>query len=194
MSCIKNRYNSVNFYFALIVIFFLLILFSGCLDITIDSKINGNGEITNYKVTMEMTSSTYQLLATSAKSQGYSSVKDIFVNSKSQNSWGLDYTNIDYLEAWPKDENKVKITLKNKNPFIPNPKSGMKISQTGNELVFKYNPFESGTSNQSSLISGYTSVISINYYLEMPGKIIDSDANIINGNSAPLYLPSWREI
>lgn len=180
----KNRDNSFYFYATIIAIFFLFILFSGCLDITIDSKINGDGEITNYKVTMEMASSTYQLIANSAKSQGYSSVKDIFINSKSQDSWGLDSTNIDYLEDWPRGENKVKITLKNINPFIPNPKSGIKISHTGNELIFNYNPSGSGTSNQSSLISGYTSAILVNYYLEMPGKIIDSDANTINGNIA----------
>jgi hypothetical protein len=185
-----------------ITILSLITLMSGCLGITMYTKIMKDGNVSDMKIEINTTSYVYGLMQSSAQQQGYATVKEYMLSnvSKEYGSSSMGGNTFDYNEEWSGDN--VKMTLTAKGSFKPG--DPIKIYRDGNYMIFEYAPTASPTptptptpnpygysfndSYMSNLSDAMLSGITFNYYLEMPGKIVDSNANAVNGNKAEWHL------
>lgn len=162
----------------------LIILISGCISISYDSKVDKNGGIEKYNMTLDTNSFIYSLL-----NSGNQSLKDNITSRGGK-----------YKEIW--DGNNVKIIIsgippenasveKSENYFIYRDKIGHLGS------VAQKNKTEKTDDIDKSFSNAMESPIKVHYYLEMPSKIIDSNADSVNDNKAEwhmLNLTSIRDV
>jgi hypothetical protein len=173
----------------LVIALSALLLSSGCVQTAIYSKVKPDGTISDFTFTLNTSSTVYHLLAQSAKEEGYSSLREMFSDPTyySQNNQRGELlagnSHFEYTEEW--GEGNVRMIFKSKVPITPDSGSGLQIYRDGDHLVYRHamnssTPQEPG-SEYSSLAS---SMFPLDYYLEMPGKIVESNANSIQGNKA----------
>ena len=153
--------------FALIIIFCVVI--AGCASISVYAKVNPDTTISNYKVSIETTSMIYGLMSGSLKSN-------------------FDQSLYNYDEKWTGD--KVTITVSAKNNIQSTDPTNWTIQKIDNRIIYDdkrlSNSFKPTDDNQYS--SAMMNTVSVNYYLEMPGKITSSNANTVDGNKAEWHL------
>lgn len=153
----------------------LMILVSGCLTMSFDSKVNKNGEIEKYDVKLKTTALVYSTMNNMCQNQNGISLKES-LKSECKN----------YNEVW--DENNVTIILNGENP------KNVTVEKSENYLIYKDrlgyldNSEKNSAESDDSLEKTFGSPVQINYYLEMPNKIIDSNADYVEGNKAEWHM------
>jgi hypothetical protein len=166
------------------------------------TKVQKDGSISDLKIEINTTSSVYGLIQSSAQEQGYATVKEYMLSNVSKEYGSSSGNTFDYNEVWSGEN--VKMTLTAKGSFKQDASSPFKIHKEGNYMIFEYvaaasptptpkptaSPYGSyyNDSGLSGLSDTMLSSITFNYYLEMPGKIVDSNANQVNGNKAEWHL------
>jgi hypothetical protein len=186
--------------FVIIGILLLAAVFvSGCFNVAMYTTVQKDGNISDMKLAINTTSSVYSYISTAAHTSGYSTVKEYMLSNLSQ-EYGTSLKNADYSEQWSGDH--VTMTMTMQGSFKPDDSSGMKIYRDGDYMVFKYvstatptptptpGPYDYmyNDSELSGLSDMMLSGITLDYYLTMPGKIIDTNANVVNGNKAEWHL------
>jgi hypothetical protein len=153
----------------------LMILESGCLTMSVDSKVNKNGEIEKYDLTMKTNAAVYSMLNTMSQEEEGKSLKE------SMSSQGAEYK-----EVW--DGNNVTMTIKGSIP------KNVSVEKNGNFIVYR-DKFENLANNKRDneedafgVNKAMDSAIQVHYYLEMPNKIIDSNADYVEGNKAEWHM------
>jgi hypothetical protein len=152
-----------------------MILGSGCLTMSVDSKVNKNGEIEKYDLTMKTNAAVYSMLNTMSQEEEGKSLKE------SMSSQGAEYK-----EVW--DGNNVTMTIKGSIP------KNVSVEKNGNFIVYR-DKFENLANNKRDneedafgVNKAMDSAIQVHYYLEMPNKIIDSNADYVEGNKAEWHM------
>lgn len=173
------------------------ILVTGCFSVSMYTTVQKDGNISDMKLAINTTSSVYSYISGAAHTAGYSTVKEYMLANMSK-SYGTSLTNADYEEQWSGD--RVTMTMTAKGSFKPDEDSGMKIYKDGSYMVFKVTstatptptptatPYGFNDSSLSGLSDMMLSSITLDYYLTMPGKIVDSNANVVKGNKAEWHL------
>lgn len=177
-----------------------IVLVCGCLSLSIYTTVQNNGNISDMTVSINTTSYVYGLIQQSAQQHGYSTVKEYMLANATKEYGGnaIGANKVDYNEAWSGDQ--VTMTMNIRGSFKPDEKSGMRTYRDGNYLVYEYAP--SGVMptptptpgpgtigyNTSGMSDAVLSGITLSYYLEMPGKIVDSNANVVKGNKAEWHF------
>jgi hypothetical protein len=144
-----------------------MVLVSGCVTMTVESKVNSNGDIADYKMIIETTATVYNLL----NNQADGGSLEYMVESQGGT----------YKEEWDKDEVTITVT-----DIIPDDEK-LSTEISDDYIVYRDSRFD-------DLEGG---VITIHYYLEMPSDIVDSNADSVNGNKAEWHIVnsnSMREI
>lgn len=186
----------------IITIISLIALVGGCLSISMYTKVNKDGNISDMKIEINTTSTVYGLLQTSAQQQGYSTVKEYMLSNVSKEYGASSGNTFDYNEEWSGEN--VKMTLTAKGSLDLGADSPLKIHREGNYMIFEYvatpsptpapmptvSPYGSffNESSMSNLTDTMLNGITFNFYLEMPGKIVDSNANVYKDNKAEWHL------
>lgn len=166
------------------------------------TTVDKNGDISDMKTEINTTSTVYGLLQTSAQEQGYATVKEYMLANVSKEYGASSGNTFEYNEEWSGEN--VKMTLTAKGSFSQDADSPMKIHKEGSYMIFEYMAMASPTPTPTPTKSPYGSYyndtdlgglsdamlngITFNFYLEMPGKIVDSNANQVNGNKAEWHL------
>jgi hypothetical protein len=166
------------------------------------TTVSRDGDISDMKIEINTTSSVYGLLQTSAQQQGYSTVKEYMLANVSKEYGSASGNTYEYNEVWSGEN--VKMTLTAKGSFKVEKDNPIKIHKDGNYMIFEYMAMPSPTPTPTLTKSAYNSYyndtdlsglsdamlngITFNFYLEMPGKIVDSNANQVNGNKAEWHL------
>ncbi len=158
-----------------ITILLLGILTSGCVSMTIDSKVDNSGNLQNYKVVVSTNSCVYGLLNSEMSDDGMTIRESVEANGGT------------YTEEWNEEEDEVDIIIEKIN------NESVDIQVEGDYIIFR-----DDFTDMSELTSRYddddmtsemvNSAIKIHYYLEMPGKIVDSNANTVDGNKAEWHM------
>ncbi len=161
-----------------IAVLLLGVITSGCLTMTIDSKVDGNGDLQNYKIVLTTNSFVYGLLTSEL------SEDDMTLREQVESEGGT------YSEEWNEDEDEVSIIIEN----IDSESTDIQVE--GEYIIFRdeFTDFPNQASEfedeeMDQLMNG---AIKIHYYLEMPGKIVDSNANEVNGNKAEWHIMDLR--
>lgn len=162
--------KKIGLYLLLIV----AILVSGCITLSIDSKVNSKGELVKYNVLIDTNSYVYNLLDSSSYEESGKSLRDDIVSQGFQ-----------YNEVWDGDD--VRITI-----------NGSSSGTAYVEKVDKYLMYRDNITTPSpdyqmdddlvGLGDAMDSAVTIHYYLEMPNEIIDSNADAVDGKKAEWHM------
>jgi hypothetical protein len=151
-----------------------MIVLSGCVTVSVNSKVNSDGTIESYEINMTMSEMVYGLMQRSASENGYSSVKEYLLSdiNKSQAE------KIEYEEK--SSEGNKTITLRFKN-FKPSENGSISVKKKNGMMIYEDRTFMgSGNTTQQ----GSSSKIQVEYELTMPGKIKNSTADSVDGDTA----------
>ncbi|QSZ68267.1 hypothetical protein RJ40_12565 [Methanofollis aquaemaris] len=158
-----------------------LVLVSGCFTMNVHATANTDGTVSDYRVELTTSSFVYNLLKESAKENGYANVRE-YVEAESGPG------SISYEEVW--DDDSVTLKIRSNEPVTPDGSNWTITKEDGyliyNDLRFQDGEEEMDTSDK--LTGALLSDCVLHYYLEMPGKIVDSNANTVNEKSAEWHL------
>jgi hypothetical protein len=164
------------------------VLVSGCLAVTMSTTVDGNGKITDVTTELNLSQTNYDLFASLIQmSSPGTDMKTYFVENYSK-SYGGPGTKVDYSER--KSNGYVYITLDaHGTDVIPEAGSNISVTKEGDYWVYRYltTGAESAAgvpSDVGSLGDALDNAITMDFYVTMPGKIVDSNADKVNGNKA----------
>jgi|GEM_PF-1734390 len=246
---------------ALAGILMFFVLLCGCVNLGMTEKysVDSNAQISHAEYDLAMDCSTYNLLALSARQEGYNTVKDAIEANLSRN---MGNGNIAYAEVWDPQTNRVTISLSRSDTYSPPPDSRISIQEDDDDTVtFQDTTFYSpgllqaftsagagmnpvpppppaptsetiwnastgsyqvvtitptpvptkwiwdssrrqyteiditpapvpqfNASEEQEMVRTMLSGITVDYYLEMPGKIVNTTATTVNGNKAEWHF------
>ena len=170
------------FKLVLVLSIVVVVLLSGCATVTVNTKVNKDGTIDSRKMVINMSSYIYGLLTESAKKKGYSSLREAFLSNVSEDM----RDKVTYDEIWSGDQVSIIVEARD---FVPKDNAKIKIWKEGNYLIYEDLTFMSKKEQPTDEFSNVIlSSFSLHYYLEMPGKIVDSNANVVKDNKAEWHL------
>jgi hypothetical protein len=171
--------NKIGLYLLVIV----AILVSGCITLSVDSKVNSKGELVKYNMVIDTNSYVYNLLDSSSYEESGQSLR------KSVVSRGLQYN-----EVWDGDD--VKITINGSSSDTAYVEKVDKYLIYRDNITFPSLDYQT-EEDPLGLGEAMDSAVTIHYYLDMPNEIIDSNADAVNGNKAEwhmLKMSQMREV
>ncbi|MBO8180906.1 MAG: hypothetical protein H0Z19_10620 [Archaeoglobus sp.] len=170
----------INFVFLLLA---LAVVLSGCATLTVHSKVSKDGVIENYKIIINTSSYVYGLLAEGAKKEGYNSLRESLMSEIPEEM----RDKVTYDEVWSGDQVSIIIEVKD---YVPRSDDRVKVVMDNGLLTYEDLSFMSGEGKTTSneINKAILSSFSLHYYLEMPGKIVDSNANVVRDNKAEWHL------
>lgn len=158
----------------------LMVLVSGCITLSVDSKVNKEGEIVQYHMIIDTNSYVYSILNSEA-SEGGETFRESIISQGGE-----------YEEVWDGDD--VKIIIKGLPP------ENAYTEKSGEYLIYRdpigdsASDYRNGAEDPFGMSETMDSVIKIHYYLEMPGEIIDSNADFVDGNKAEWHMVTLSSI
>ncbi len=153
----------------LVVLLFACASIAGCATMSVYAKVNPDTTISNYKVTLETTSTVYGLIGDQLKSN-------------------FDADLMNYSEQRTGDN--VTITVTAKNTLQSNDTANWSVKKVDNRMVYFDNRLTSMSEKDASnaISDAMLKSVAVHYYLEMPGKITTSNANKTDNNKAEWHL------
>ncbi|KAB1196033.1 MULTISPECIES: hypothetical protein [Haloferax] len=162
----------------------LLLVLAGCAQVTVHSEVTADGEVSELTYQINMSRTAYGYLEESAEEDGYDNVTESMLAEFDES----ERQDVEVSEAYRGD--RVTLTMTRRN-FVPDGDSGIEITSEDGKIVYEDTTFvnetaaaEEETDFEKSLSSG----LAVDYYLTMPGKITDSNADSVDGNTA-----EWHE-
>ncbi|MCS3924113.1 hypothetical protein [Methanosalsum natronophilum] len=149
----------------LILVLSTVLLLSGCVDMTIDSKIDRDGNINHYDIKLEMDSITYDL-----------------INEEEPLEQEVERMGGTYSETWEEGTVTVIMEFDNADPEIIEVTSRVENGY----LVFE----DKLASDRLQMYSGFT----LTYNLEMPGPIVETNADVVSENTAQWNISGPGEL
>ncbi len=158
----------------------LMILVSGCLTLSVDSKVNKEGEIVQCHMIIDTNSYVYSILNSEASEDGETLRESII-------SQGGEYE-----EVWDGDD--VKITIKGLPPENAYTEKSEEYLIYRDSIGDSASDYQNGVQAPFRMSESMDSVMKIHYYLEMPGEIVDSNADFVDGNKAEWHMVTLSSI
>lgn len=159
-------------------------LLAGCAQISVHSSVTADGTIEEYRLQINTSREVYGFLEQAAEDEGYDSFRESIVSDFDEER----AETIEYDEAFDGDEVTVTITA---TDVEPGPDSGISITEDGDTLIYEDRTFLNETARgepETEMQRTIMSTVSVDYYLTMPGEIVDSNADVVDGNTA-----EWHE-
>ena len=158
----------------------LMVLVSGCITLSVDSKVNKEGEIVQYYMIIDTNSYVYSILNSEA-SEGGETFRESIISQGGE-----------YEEVWDGDD--VKITIKGLPPENAYTEKSEEYLIYRDPIGDSTSDYQSGAEDPFGMRNAMDSAIKIHYYLEMPGEIVDSNADFVDGNKAEWHMVTLSSI
>lgn len=162
----------------------LLLLLAGCAQVTVHSTVNADGSIAEQTYQINMTRTAYGYLEESAEQDGYDSVEASIMSDLNES----EREQIEYTEEYNGDTVTMTLT---RTDFVPTGDDRISVTTEDGELVYEDLSFvdeAAAAEAETDFSQSITSGMSVDYYLTMPGEITDSNADVVDGNTA-----EWHE-
>ena len=164
----------------------LLLVLAGCAQIAVHSTVAADGTIAEYRIELNTSRTVYGFLEEGVEQQGYDSLRDYFVSNVDEDRVG----EVTYDESFEGSTVTVSITVED---FEPPANGSITIESTDGMLTYEDTVFVNETAGsiedeQTDAARTMTAGIAVDYYLTMPGPIVDSNADVVDGNTA-----EWHE-
>jgi hypothetical protein len=160
-----------------------MIVLSGCVTVSVNSEVNSDGTIESYEINLTMGQMVYGLMQRSASEQGYSSVEEFLLSdiNKSQAK------KVEYEEKSSEGNKTITILFED---FKPTENGSISVKEKDGMMIYKDRTYM-GTANATQ--QGSSSKINVEYTLTMPGKIKNSTADSVDGNTATWEMSGSEE-
>jgi hypothetical protein len=162
----------------LAIVLVMALMVSGCLTTTVESKVNKDGSIERYVLQFEMSGDMYEMM----NGYGDQTIKE-----------AVEEEGATYNEEWKEGNVTIFMTFDNPDPESINVTSEVQ----GDYIIYR----DVSTSNGMLDLAGDETMddfiteawgienpVEQHYYLEMPGNIVESNADIIDGNKAEWHM------
>lgn len=154
----------------------LLLLLAGCAQVSVNSTVTADQMIEEYRMDVETSRTVYEFLKNSAEEEGYDSIGDSLLSDIDRSRVG----EVTYDEEFDDDSVTMTITMKD---FSPSASGNISVTEEDGLIVYEDLTFvEEDT--QSDMEYNITSDLAVDYTLTMPGKIVESNADSVDGNTA----------
>lgn len=158
-----------------------LVVLSGCVTISVDSKVRSDGTIESYGIEMTMNQQVYNYLERTATQEGYSSVEKYLMSNMSSRESNAE--NIVYSESSNEGNKTISIRFED---YTPDENSGITVTKRNETMIYEDRTFVSNGS--SSTQPGSSGRIPVHYTLTMPGEITNASTDNIEGDTATWNL------
>ncbi|WP_456366708.1 CGP-CTERM sorting domain-containing protein [Thermococcus sp.] len=163
----------------LVAVLAIAVVASGCVSVEEHVKVSSGGKIELLQMNINMSKDIYMLLLTNT-------TEGSFCGDFKENLTDYESKHFTCEEHIKGETATITITGKNIDPSKLTGDTKIKIERNGDYIEFWdytwYN--ESESKNESKLDKDVESLFTLDYYLEMPGDIVDSNAQVVNGNKA----------
>ncbi|MFC6613694.1 hypothetical protein ACFQAS_01755 [Halopenitus salinus] len=157
----------------------LLVGLSGCATISVTAEVGDANTIERYDLNITTSTTVYGWLNEAAKEEGYESLRDQMTDDVD-----VESDRIEYSEEIDGDEATINIQLSE----IPSSEmDAITLEEDDGELTYTDTAFvnESAQSEETSELGGEAmSGLVLDYTLHMPGNIVESNADEVDGNTA----------
>ncbi len=167
--------------FLLILMLLCAVALSGCMSFNVDSKVSSGGAIKSYKMVINTSPTVHSTLVDRAEEEGYSTVGEYLTSSFKDN---LE-CEANYDQVLRGDT--VSYTLEATN-CEPVEGGNISIYEEDGKLVYEDKSFVNEDVPQGEIADRLLSDMTLDYHLEMPGEITDSNADKVEGNTAEWHL------
>lgn len=157
----------------------LVIGLAGCASISVNTTVATDGTISEYQMQANMSTEAYGLLDGQAKDEGYDGFEDL-VRSELNTS---AVKNLTYNVNIDGDDVSMLIRLEGINATKTN---SFNVTRANDNLTFRDTVWYN-SSRDISDDNMFLSRITLTYHLTMPGEIVASNADEVDGNTA-----TWR--
>lgn len=163
----------------LLIVF--LVLSCGCFTLEVHTKVNPDATLSSYSYDLTTSQFVYNALKESAKEQGYSSLRESMTSNAEPGTYKYD-------EIW--DGDTVTISIASTQPLQSTDPEKWQIKKESGYMIYDDKRLLSDETIEDSneFTEAMLSSAGVHYYLEMPGKIIDTNANVVDGNKAEWHL------
>lgn len=169
----------------LIGIAILAIMFvSGCLTETTDVKIDGNGEVEQYNVKLETNSDVYGMINSLLEENG-TSLQEVMESQGCTYKEVWDKGNVTIITSGLPKENNVTVTKTDEYIIYEEDIAGDEEDMAVDEEEMAVDEEEMAGDEEEMAGDGF---LVKHYYLEMPTDIIESNADVVNGNKAEWHM------
>lgn len=158
----------------------LLVGLAGCAQISIDSTVTADGEIEEYNMVINTSTTVYGFLNEDAKEEGYDDIGEMWQDDLDEE----DVSSFNYSEEIDGDEVTMRFQLEG---WTPDSDSNISIEKSDGTMVYEDVTWVNESAEEgenSEMLSGMV----VQYRLTMPGEITDSNADEVDGNTA-----TWTE-
>jgi hypothetical protein len=172
---------------ALIVLCTAVLCIAGCVTADIYTTVDAEGTISNYRLEVATSEENYALLEESAHQEGYATVGQMIEDR------GLELGSEDVPVAYDerREGDEVTMVFSVEKALSADQLPGVRITREDEHLVYRYVYGDGGDAaeeEENPFVSGMGNAIGINFYLVMPGAIVDSNADAVEGTTAEWYL------
>jgi hypothetical protein len=181
----------------LVVLLCTVILVCGCLGVTQYTTVQKDGTISDVKLVLNTSSYVYSMLNATSGMDNQPSFQDSMAANFTKEYSGITAKDVTYNQA--QDGDFVIMTWEAKGALTPLAASGVTVTENGSDVTYTYrsttsSPASSYTSetgsmsNMSNVSNAMLNGIELDYYVTMPGKIVDTNANDTNGDTAEWHF------
>lgn len=158
----------------------LLAGLSGCATISVTADVGGADTIDRYEMNISTSTTVYGFLDQAAQEDGYDDVGEMITSNAS-----IPEENFEYSEEIDGQEAMMRVEISDVDVgSMP----AISIEETDGQLVYEdtafYNASAAGAEPDSEIGSEMMSGFVLEYTLEMPGEITESNADEVEGNTA----------
>lgn len=169
-----------------------MVLFSGCLDMTMTVQVSGDGEIDEMEVEMEMDEMLYNMMESDAEEEGYDSVEEMLeddmIEDADEEYYGSISTSVeelddgDYLvtltaeDVDPEGLDDVEVSVEDDTVYYEDSDALDEEDEADDSDV----EFDDGDDMFDDEFSEFEDQISMEYVLVMPGEIQDTNAHEVS--------------
>lgn len=157
-----------------------LVVLSGCVAIGVESTVAADGTIEEYVVEIETPETVYSLLQSQADSDGYDSVEEMLLSGINESAAG----EVRYNESRSGGNVTMTITMRD---VRPSGLGNVSVTREDGRLVYEDETFYNESAASADTSGDGTSTtrgIAVDYVLTMPGEVVESNADEVDGNTA----------
>ena len=154
----------------------LLIALSGCATVSVNAEVGDANTVDRYELNITTSTTVYTILESSAQEDGYENLEEAFTDDEFDATAAESF---EYNEEIDGNDATISLLISGLNV---SQSDTISIEEEDGELVYRddifldeeFDPAETQT----------TEGLVIEYELEMPGEITDSNADEVDGNTA----------
>lgn len=164
-----------------------IVLLTGCLNMTVEVDVGDDGSLEEMYTEIDMNQLLYDSLQTQAQQDGYESVGESLLDDADEDAW----SNIQYDQTETDDGVVIEITASDGDPSAVD---GLSVSVEDGQVTFTDSDGFQGFAGEGQDLSEFEEQIEMEYVVNMPGPVSDSNGNVEGDSTVRWTLAEHRGV